>query len=97
MKITHLNPSGAYGPVQDWPHDTPPDGYTEITADTTEFFNGFIVPIEENGVIVSFTENVSAHKSWTDAEAAKPAPAPSEGEQLRADVDYLAAMAGVEL
>jgi hypothetical protein len=68
------NPSGAYPPVQNWSGDTPPEGYMEITCDTAEFYNGFIVPTIEGGKVTAIAEATEAHKAWLDAEAAKPKP-----------------------
>ncbi len=65
------NESGAYPPVQrDW-NGTPPDTHYEITADTSEFFNGFIVPTVENDVVTSFVCNTEAWEAWKAEEAAK--------------------------
>jgi len=66
------NPSGAYPSPQPWNGTTPPDGWLEITTDTTEFYNGFVTLTITDGVVTAISENVEAHKAWTDAEAAKP-------------------------
>ena len=83
MKIIQkqLNPSGAYPPIQEWSGATPPDGYYEITADTSEFYNGFIVPTAENGVVTSYTCNTDAWNAW---KTTQPQPL-SPLEQARAD------------
>lgn len=67
------NSSGAYPPVQSWSESTPPDTHYEITADTTEFYNGFIIPTIENGVVTSFVCNAKAWEAW---KASLPAPTP---------------------
>lgn len=66
------NESGAYPAPQPWSEATPPDAYDEITADTTEFFNGFIIPTYENGIVVSIACNTSLWEAWKreDARAA---------------------------
>ena len=66
MKIIQNQPnsSGAYPPVQPWSGETPPDGYYQITADISEFYNGFIVPTVENDVVTSFVCNTDAWNVW---------------------------------
>ena len=58
------NESGAYPPIQSWNGEVPPEMHYEITADTTEYFNGFIVPTIENGVVTSFVCNTEAWEAW---------------------------------
>ena len=65
------NPSGAYPPVQSWSGDVPPDTHYEITADVSEFYNGFIVPTIENDIVTSFVRNSSLWEAWKAEEAAK--------------------------
>lgn len=77
------NPSGAYPPIQSWSDTTPPDGYYEITADTTEFFNGFIIPTVKDGKVVSFICDEKAHEAW---KASLPAPTPQADPPTTADM-----------
>ena len=65
------NSSGAYPPIQSWNEDIVPDTHCKITADTTEFYNGFIVPVYENGIVTSFVRNSSLWEAWKAEEAAK--------------------------
>lgn len=58
------NSSGAYPPIQTWNRDIPPDGYYEITCDTSEFYNGFIIPTVENGKVISFVCNTELWEQW---------------------------------
>ena len=41
--------------------------------------------------------NTEAWEAWKSSLPPQPEPEPTEAERLRADVDFLAAMAGVEL
>jgi len=43
------------------------------------------------------TPNTEAWEAWKDGLPPEPEPEPTEAERLRADVDFLAAMTGVEL
>jgi len=74
MKIIQSvpNKSGAYSAIHVRNEATPPDGWLEITADTTEFFDGFVTLTIENGVVTGISKNVQAHKAWLAEEAAKP-------------------------
>lgn len=91
------NPSGAY-PA---PQSNPFPGAIELTdkqAATLVDYNGFVnIARTDEGVIV--TPNTEAWEAWKLEEAAKPKPEdePTPEEQLRADVDFLAVMAGVKL
>lgn len=60
------NPSGAYPSIQSWSGATPPDGYYEITCDTSEFYkwNGFVIPTVEDGKITSFACNTELRERW---------------------------------
>ena len=65
--------------------------------------NGFVVhhPAEPDpemeGSTVTVTPNTEAWEAWKDGLPPEPEPEPTEAERLRADVDFLAAMTGVEL
>ncbi len=65
-----------------------PDGWAEIPADVTipETFPFVDLAVEGNKVV-----------RMTAGVVPDPEPEPTETEQLRADVDFLAAMAGVTL
>ena len=77
------NPSGAYPPIQSWSGATPPDGYYKITANINEFYNGFITPTVEGGVVTSFVCNTSAWEAW---EASLPEPIPQVDPPSQADM-----------
>ncbi len=100
------NPSGAYPPIQSWDEETPPDTHYEITADTTEFYNGFIIPTIKNSKVTSFVCNATAWEAWKVEEAAKipiiPEPTIEERttalEATQSDViDILASALGVTI
>lgn len=60
--------------------------------------NGFVRVLSANPVVIE--ADTKAWEEWKKAEAEKPEPEPqppTELEQLRADVDFLAAMGGVTL
>lgn len=96
--MKYLNPipniSGAY-PA---PQSNPFPGAIELTdeqAAALVTYNGFVT-IEDGTV----SANTEAWEAWKAEQAELPepeAPAPTELEQLRADVDYLSAMTGVSL
>lgn len=97
------NQSGAYPPAQeDWFPECIP--LTDEQADMLVRHNGFVSITSEpdpemEGSTVTVVPNTEAWEAWKQAEADKsqPEPEPTEAERLRADVDFLAAMAGVEL
>ena len=100
------NPSGAYPPIQSWSGDVPPDTHYEITADVSEFYNGFIIPTIENGVVTSFVCNIELWEAWKAEEAAKIPPTPEPTieqrttalEATQSDViDILASALGVTI
>ena len=91
------NPSGAYPPIQSWSDAIPPDTHYEITCDYSEFFNGFIIPTVENGVVISFICNTTEREKWKSSLPTPQPPQPTETEKLRADVDFLAVMTGVTI
>lgn len=110
MKIISkdANPSGSYFSPQDWADNAAlPEGMAvwPDTLDTANFYahNGFVIltikRVEGMDTVTSYEPNTEAWKAWKQAEADKPQlePEPTETERLRADVDFLAAMAGVAL
>lgn len=97
------NSSGAYSA----PQSNPFPGAIPLTDEQGEVLvqhNGFVAITMEpdpemEGSTVTVTPNTEAWEAWKQAEADKPQPEPepTETERLRADVDFLAAMAGVAL
>ena len=95
------NKSGAYSP----PQSTPFDGAIPLTdeqADMLVQYNGFVVITGEpdpdtEGSAMTVAPNTEAWEAWKSSLPPQPEPEPTEAERLRADVDFLAAMAGVEL
>ena len=108
MNIIQKQPniSGAYPPIQSWNGETPPNTHYEISADIGEFYNGFIIPAIENGVVTSFVCNTELWEAWKVEEAAKtpiiPEPTIEERttalEATQSDViDILASALGVTI
>ena len=104
--INTPNPSGAYQSPESRNVESVPDGYIEITCDTSEFYNGFIIPIIENNVVTSYVCNTEAWSAWKAEEAAKipvtPEPTIEERttalEATQSDViDILASALGVTI
>ena len=95
------NDSGAYSP----PQSTPFDGAIPLTdeqADMLVQYNGFVVITGEpdpdtEGSAVTVAPNTEAWEAWKSSLPPQLEPEPTETERLRADVDFLAAMTGVEL
>jgi len=95
------NKSGAYSP----PQSTPFDGAIFLTDEQSDMLvrhNGFVLIISEpdpkmEGSTVTVTPNTEAWEAWKSSLPPQQEPEPTETERLRADVDFLAAMAGVEL
>lgn len=79
---------------------TPAHGLLKLNAEQEELYlahNGFVRILSTDPVeIEADTEAWEAWKAEEAEKAAIPTP-PTELEQLRADVDFLAAMGGVEL
>ena len=108
MNIISITPneSGCYPPFQNWDGEVAPGGYIEITADTTEFYNGFIIPTIENSKVTSFVCNTTAWEAWKAEELAKIPPTPEPTieqrttalEATQSDViDILASALGVTI
>ena len=100
------NESGAYPPIQSWNEDIVPDTHCKITADTTEFFNGFVIPTIENNIVTSFVCNTALWEAWKVEELAKIPPIPeltieqrtTALEATQSDViDVLASALGVTI
>lgn len=109
MKIVYgeKNEYGCYPGVQKCESDTVPDGFYEIQdCMLSEFYKegkesgGFVDLITEGDRITDVIWNEEAYQAWLAAlpePVDPPEPPPTELEQLRADVDFLAAMQGVSL
>ena len=80
----HRNQTGNFSTI--------PTGWAEIPADVAipETFP-FVDLVVKDGKVVSMTDGVVPEPE------PEPEPEPTETERLRADVDFLAAMAGVSL
>ena len=95
MNIIQLepNPSGSRPPIQTWSGPVPPQGYLEIPAgvDTSA------MQTHEDGVVTAITGDDAAHQVYLESLPPEVPEPPSELERLRADVDFIAAMQGVEL
>ena len=100
------NPSDAYPPVQSWNGEALPDTHYEITCDTSEFYNGFIIPSIENNVVTGFVCNTEAWEAWKAEEVAKVPTTPelTETERITAleatqsdVIDILASALGVTI
>lgn len=73
-------------------------GLIHLTAEQWALYlqhNGFVRVVSTDPVEIE--PNVEAWEAWKAEEAEKPVPGPTELEQLRADVDYISVMTGVEL
>lgn len=73
-------------------------GLLPLTEDQFKMYlqyNGFVRITSTSPVQIE--PDIEAWESWKAEEEAKPEPMPSESEQLRADIDYIALMMGVEL
>lgn len=92
------NPSGAYPAAknQPFPGCIP---LTDGQATTFRQYNGFVVLSEGPDGETVVTPNTEAWEAWKAANAEMPTETaqPTVEEQLRADLDYLAIMTGVEL
>lgn len=81
------------------PQSTYADGLVAIPEELLDEFldyNGFVSLTVENNVVVAISPEVELWEEWK-ATQTEPTPTPSAMEQLRADVDYIAIMTGVEL
>lgn len=106
MKIIRQIPNdgAAYPPIQEGNFKTVPEGYALWPDDlSTEVFyahNGFVTLTIQDGAVRSYVPNLDTWEAWKASlppEEPDTPPAPTEAEQLRADVDYIAVMTGVTL
>lgn len=90
MNIMSTRPdtNGQHELLEDWVGYLPPD-FLETTVPPEDFYDtyGFLTPIIEDGKVVAITPNDEARMAWA---ATRP-------EQIRADIDFIAAMQGVSL
>ena len=91
----YVNQNGEFASV--------PDGYISIPDEfisAWEQYKPFVTIAIENGVIASIEDNPTARaaqKAIDDAAQVEQGKIPTDTERLRADVDYLAMVTGVEL
>lgn len=80
--------SGRYEFQENW-IGIVPSNFIEATINPDDFYAayGFVTPIIKNGVVVSITPNDKAQMSWLF----------TRPEQIRADIDFIAAIQGVSL
>lgn len=90
MNIMSKNPDfmGQYRLIEDWAGYIP-SGFIEADISVEDFqsYNGFVIPTIENGKVVAIIENKESQSAW---KATQP-------NQIRADIDFIAAMQGVSL
>lgn len=106
MKIIRQihNDGEAYPPIQEGNFRAVPDGYAlwpdNLSAELFYEHNGFVTLTIQDGVVQSYVPNLDAWEKWKASlpvEEPDIPTEPTETEQLRADVDYLAVMTGVTL
>lgn len=93
------NENGAYPSIQSWDGITPPDGYLQVTCDTSamQTHTGFVTPTVEDGVVTAITGDDAAYQAYIASLPSPETPEPTIEEKNRADIDYLAVMTGVTL
>lgn len=67
----------------------------ELLSEFIEY-NGFVSLTIENNTVIAITPEVEKWEAWK-ATQTEPEATPTEMQQLRADIDYIAIMTGVEL
>ena len=93
---TTPNPSGAY-PA---PQSNPAPGLASISdaqAKQLLDYNGFVELTIEGDAVTAVTPNTGAWEAWKASLPPESEPEPTTEEQMRADIDYLAAMTGIAL
>jgi hypothetical protein len=91
-----LNEDGAYYP----PQSTKAPGLLDLPDEfIEEFYNcaGFVTLTTEGDAVTAIKARTQDFEAWQAAQVEEPEPAPSKMEQMRADIDYIAIMTGVEL
>lgn len=98
------NDGGAYPAIQEGNFRSVPEGYAlwpdNLSTESFYEHNGFVTITIQDGIVQSYVPNLDAWADWKASlppEEPEAAAAPTEQEQLRADVDYLAIMTGVTL
>lgn len=102
MKIINIERTAPYPPILSWDNPTLPDGWAQFPEDFYDVFYppgkllaGFVDITVEDGVVTACTWNEEAYQAYLEehpAASGEDAEAPTELEQLRADVDYLLMM-----
>ena len=100
-------PDGGYAPPQSCDFRVVPEGMAiwpeELSREDFTAYNGFVtLAVEKNersGVhtVTAYEPNIEAWEKWKASRPAEATYRPTETEKLRADVDYLSMMTGVEL
>lgn len=98
---------GRYLGIQESEFETVPEGCLEFPPEKWDVFfppdkesGGFVDLVTEGDRITDVIWNEEAYQTWLSSRPEPvdpPEPPPTELEQLRADVDFLAAMQGVRL
>ena len=95
------NPSGSRPPVQSWGGTEPPEGYLQVPdgvdSSAMQECGGFVTLTVEDGVLTAITGDKEAYQAYLDSLPEPEEPEPTREDRLRADLDFLAAMEGVEL
>ena len=107
MKMMYLNPeknpSGGYMPLQSDPAEgllAFPDEFIPVFYPGDKECAGFVTIEDDGETVTSCVWNEEAYQAYLASlpePGPVPVPEPTEVEQIRADVDYLAIMTGVEL
>lgn len=110
MKIIRQIPNegGAYPAIQEGNFASVPESCAlwpdSLSTDAFYEHNGFVTlevsKVDGTPTVTSYMPNLDAWEAWKASqppEEPEIAETPTEAEQLRADVDYIAAMTGVTL
>ena len=104
MRIICTTPleSGAYDSINDnWPLETPPDGYYQIADDCNtsamQTHAGFVTLTVEGDIVTAITGDDAAYQAYLNSLPTPATPEPTIEEKNRADIDYLSVMTGVTL
>lgn len=92
--------NGSRPPIQSWGGDDAPEGFALCDENQLSVFvesNGFVDLVIDSGNVTAMTCNSERQAAWKASLPSPPAPEPTAEEQMRADIDYLAAMTGVTL
>lgn len=91
------NSTGNYGNPMGQPFDGCISLPDDLLSDYIEA-RGFVIPIVKDNTVVSLKSNQEALDSYlAEHPDVEQEPQPTEEEQLRADIDYIAVMTGIEL